>query len=191
MANFMIGYRKTATIEGGYSNNPNDRGGETFKGISRKNFPNWPGWSLIDDLKRTTGFPSILINQPRLQDLLLDFYKKEFWDALMLDYAANQEIANELYDTAVNCGTGVAGTFLQRVLNVSNQEGKYYKDLKVDGQVGSVTISALNSHPKPLNILKALNALQGAKYISICEANPSQEAFFNGWMNRVNEYCPS
>ncbi len=39
--------------EGGYANHPADKGGETYRGISRKANPNWEGWKYIDDVKRT------------------------------------------------------------------------------------------------------------------------------------------
>lgn len=122
-----------------------------------------------------------------LQDLVLSFYKEQYWDALSLDQANSQEIANECFDTGVNCGTGTASLFLQRVLNVSNKNGQYYPELELDGNLGPVTIAALNKHPRPKTVLKALNCLQGARYISICEHNPSQEVFFHGWMERVFE----
>ena len=35
MANFTIALKKVLKNEGGYANNPNDAGGETYKGISR------------------------------------------------------------------------------------------------------------------------------------------------------------
>lgn len=183
MASYDIAFEITAgNNEGGYSNNPKDRGGETYKGISRKNYPSWPGWKSIDESKKLNGFPAILAHDEYLEQRIKDFYKGEFWHPLGLDNVVNQSIANELFDTAVNCGTGVAALFLQRSLNVANLNGKYYADLKVDGDIGPVTIKALNSHPKPKNILKLLNCLQGAKYISICEANPVQEVFLNGWI---------
>lgn len=188
MANFQIAYDKTNKIEGGYANNPKDKGGETWTGIARNKWPDWDGWLIVDELKRQTGFPAILATHEGLKQKKLSFYKKNFWDALLLDSVADQNVANELYDSGVNLGTGVAGTYLQRVLNVANRNGLYYPDLLVDGQVGTKTIKALNTHPKPYIILRALNCLQGSKYIGICESNPSQEEFFNGWMERVLEY---
>lgn len=189
MAKFEIADKLTRVAEGKYSNNINDRGGETYKGIARKMHPKWEGWALIDKLKRATGFPAILDSNAELQSYVTAFFRSEFWDAMNLDLVVSQPIANELYDTAINCGTGTAGLFLQRVLNVSNQNGKYYKDLKPDGNIGSITVRALNSHPRPMSILNGLNCLQGERYITICENNPSQEEFYNGWMTRVNEYC--
>lgn len=39
--------------EGGYANHPADKGGETYRGISRKANPDWVGWKYIDEVKRT------------------------------------------------------------------------------------------------------------------------------------------
>jgi lysozyme family protein len=113
------------------------------------------------------------------------FYKVKFWDYLKLDQVNNQKIANELFDTSVNMGQGIAALFLQRSLNVSNRNGKDYPDLQLDGAIGPVTINALNNHPRQEQVLKLLNTLQGARYISICEANPSQEIFMTSWLSRV------
>lgn len=184
MALFKPAYKVVMQNEGGYANNPRDRGGETWKGIARKMHPNWIGWKIVDSLKGS-GFPSNLYAKADLQVYVEAFYKSEFWDVLRLDTVHNQAIANELFDTAVNMGTGTAAVFLQRVLNVTNRNGAEYHDLKLDGNIGPVTLSALNNHPRPGDVLKALNCLQGEKYIAICEADPSQETFFAGWMKRV------
>lgn len=184
MADFKIAYKITMAHEGGYANNPNDSGGETWKGIARKKHPNWPGWTLVDRAKQG-DFPTNLTSVPNLQNLVESFYKIQFWDFLKLDQINNQRIANELFDTSVNMGQGVAGLFIQRALNVSNRNGKDYPDLQVDGNVGSVTVNAVNNHPRPDQLLKLLNTLQGAKYIGICEANPSQEIFMTSWLSRV------
>lgn len=185
MAEFKIAYNITREHEGGYSNHSNDTGGETYKGIARNPNPTWQGWAIIYDLRRASGFPANLNSNSGLQALVHSFYKAEYWDAMNLDMVKNQSIANELFDTGVNMGIGRAGIFLQRVLNVANKGQSLYPNLKLDGNIGKVTIGALNSHPDPSVILKGLNALQGAQYITICENNPSQEVFFNGWMKRV------
>lgn len=185
MADFKTAYKITMAHEGGYANNPNDTGGETWKGVARKKHPYWAGWTIVDQWKIKAGFPDSLAHAPGLQELVWQFYKKEFWDGLALDLINDQRIANELFDTAVNMGQGIAAIFLQRALNVSNRKGHDYPDLKVDGAIGSKTIAAVNGHPRPAQLFKLLNTLQGARYISICEANPSQEIFLTSWMNRV------
>jgi lysozyme family protein len=184
MADFKTAYKITMAHEGGYANNPNDTGGETWKGIARKKHPDWSGWQLIDKAKQS-NFPANLYSVSGLQELVEKFYKVKFWDYLKLDLINNQKIANELFDTAVNMGQGIAALFLQRSLNVSNRSGKDYPDLQVDGNIGPVTINAVNNHPRPEVLFKVLNTLQGARYVTICENNPTQEIFLNSWLSRV------
>jgi lysozyme family protein len=186
MAQFEPAHAITAANEGGYANNKLDRGGETWKGVARNFWPNWPGWLLVDEQRRQPGFPKNLWGSTDLQRHVLSFYKVNFWNVLKLDSVASQAIANELYDTGVNTGTGTAGTFLQRALNLTNKNGTLYADLVVDGKVGPATLSALNKHPNPPLVLKVLNVLQGAHYVKIAEANRTQEAFMQSWMARVS-----
>lgn len=189
MANFEIAYSKTAAIEGGYANNPNDTGGMTWRGIARKKQPYWIGWAIVDKLRKQSGFPANLSKSAELQVAVLALYKQSFWDALRLDELQDQRVADELYDTSVNMGTGRAGLFFQRVLNVVNRNGSLFPDLSLDGQIGRKTIEAFNglSSSDKTMVWKLLNCLQGEKYISICEANPSQETFIRSWASRVFE----
>lgn len=191
MADFEAAYKVVMRNEGGYANNPNDRGGETYKGIARKMHSEWAGWATVDLFRRQPGFPANLADASGLQALVHSFYKNEFWDKLNLDAVERNDIATEIFDTSVNMGVGVAALFLQRVLNVTNKNGKEYPDLVLDGKIGPKTIATLNMHRRPLEVLKAFNCLQGGKYIGICEANPSQEIFFTSWMSRVFEQTAS
>ena len=184
MAEFKTAYNKTSAVEGGYANDTRDSGGETWKGISRNNEKTWVGWKIIDAYKKLPNFPGNLKNSAELQNEVLTVYKRNYWDVLNLDFIADQQMANELYDTGVNMGTGTAGKFLQRVLNVATKT-----DLAIDGKIGSKTIgvfNSLNDRDKYM-VWKLFNCLQGEKYISICEANPSQEIFLRSWASRVFE----
>ena len=49
MADFEKGFKKIIANEGGYVNDKDDKGGETFMGITRKNHPNILLWGIIDD----------------------------------------------------------------------------------------------------------------------------------------------
>lgn len=189
MAEFNIAYEKTSNVEGGYANNPHDTGGETYKGIARKIHAEWKGWPVIDEIKSRVGTSAEAINNAAkkdtaLQSLVLYFYKYQFWDPLSLDQVNDQQMANELYDTGVNMGIGRAALFFQKVLNVSTRT-----QLALDGKIGLKTVSLFNSlsDPDKLMVWKLFNCLQGEKYISICEANPSQEIFLRSWASRVFE----
>lgn len=46
--NFLKSYDILIKHEGGYVNDPDDKGGETYKGIARKFNPDWKGWKIID-----------------------------------------------------------------------------------------------------------------------------------------------
>jgi lysozyme family protein len=185
MADFKTSYAITMGNEGGYSNNKNDRGGETYKGIARKRHPLWSGWQEIDECRKQANFPFNLKNNMTLDKLVSAFYKEQFWNKLNLDQVNDQRLATELFDTGVNCGPGVAANFLQRALNITNRGEKDYPNLVLDGSIGPLTINRLNHHSRPNDILKILNILQGNKYIEIAEANESQEEFTSGWLTRV------
>lgn len=50
MADYLPAYERMIRREGGYrlTNDPADRGGMTFAGISRNRWPDWEGWRQID-----------------------------------------------------------------------------------------------------------------------------------------------
>lgn len=177
MTNFNEAYQLTSVLEGGYVNDPFDRGGETYKGISRKYHSSWKGWQIIDTNKPISR-GQILDNQ-ELDILVLDFYKKNFWNKLRCDSINQQDIANELYDTAVNMGTKSAIKILQKAINLLST-----KDVHVDGFIGPITIHYANKVNQKC-LLKTLNGLQFTKYVEICEANPSQKRVFKGWLKRI------
>ena len=136
LPSFDKAYELTNKIEGGYVNDPRDRGKETWHGISRRYHPSLEIWEIIDIAKVDVTFPANLEEQDRfrvrLHELKHKFYQKEFWDKLKLGQLVDkQELANEIYDTAVNMGTPVAVTFVQRALNVLNKQGELYQNLQI------------------------------------------------------------
>ncbi|MCJ8208651.1 hypothetical protein MUY27_02960 [Mucilaginibacter sp. RS28] len=190
MADFQIANGKTKLIEGELADSPSDRGGLTYRGIASNFWPNWPGWGTIRTVLEKTkhDIPAankLLRSDQKLQALVDAFYKQNFWDVFKLDLVTDQDIANEIYDTAVNMGVAIAAKFLQRALNLANRNQKLYPDLAVDGIIGTKTISALNSNPNKKLILKLLNGLQIARYISIMENNPTQEIYAESWLSRT------
>lgn len=133
MADFLIAHKRGAKNEGGYSNVTGDTGGETYAGVARRYHPNWTGWAIVDKhrpLKRND-----YINDPKLKQLILDFYKKEFWDRLRGDEIKFQAVADEIYDDAINTnhtqavkkaqrnyGLPETGRMSQQLLNKLNNE---------------------------------------------------------------------
>jgi lysozyme family protein len=92
-------------------------------------------------------------------------------------------------------GPAVAVTFLQRALTALNRSGRDYPDLTPDGRIGAATLGALDRflavRAKGIGetvLLRALEALQGERYLRLAERRPANEAFLYGWLaNRIGE----
>ena len=177
MSKFDVAFDVTMGHEGGYSNDPDDPGGETYRGISRKHHPLWTGWALVNPRH---------INEKVLDPYVREFYLIEYWDKLKCQHFS-QIIANELFDTGVNVGKRVAGTFFQQGLNLLNKNETLYKNIVVDGWIGPATIRV--HHEMPLKykkvLAKIMNILQGHYYIMLMESDERREKWV-GWFGRVH-----
>lgn len=132
MAKFDEEFDKVILAEGGYVNDPDDAGGETYLGISRKNNPKWVGWEVIDDIKKKYGTKNItsrLKKDVALTNSAKLIYKQNYWDVLELDDIPSQGIAHQLFDTCVNCGKTTAISIAQQVLMMTIT-GKWSDELK-------------------------------------------------------------
>lgn len=165
--------------EGGYTNDPNDKGGETNFGIT-----------VV--VARAFGYTGPMASMT--QQVARDIYAQRYWHQPRFDDVdmVSELVAEELLDTGVNMGPSVAGKFLQRALNVLNNGDKTYPNISVDGVVGNMTIAALKAFLAARGkagetvLLRMLNAQQSVRYIELAEANASQETFEYGWqLNRV------
>lgn len=123
MADFKIAYNLTNVNEGAWVNDPLDKGGETYGGISRKNFPNWPGWAIIDAYEKQPNFPSSLSKDSKLEEMKEAFYFAYFWVPIKGSFINPQPIANMIYDSAVNIGVEQAIKMAQRTVG-TEQTGK-------------------------------------------------------------------
>lgn len=160
--------------EGGYVNDPRDRGGETNFGITLA-------------VARANGYTGPMKSMPRATAVdiyLRQYYIKPRFDEVALRYP---RVADELFDTGINMGQSVAAGFLQRALNV--QEGI---EVVADGALGSGSLAALDKFKGKRGaagevwLLKALDALQGERYIELAEKRQANEAFVYGWIsNRI------
>jgi lysozyme family protein len=162
--------------EGGYTNNPADPGGETNFGITVA-------------VARAFGYQGPMQSMP--QSTAVTIYEQRYWYAPHL-YAVKQldaDLAIKLLDIGVNMGVATGVKFLQRALNVLNQQGKTYPDVAVDGGCGALTLAALGAFYTARGIegrrvlLAMVAAQQSVRYIELAEANPSQEVFEFGWQS--------
>lgn len=178
MCDFQTAFKRTVGFEGIYSNDPDDHGGETYKGVSRHYWPEWPGWPIVDAHKDADNFPSCLAADPVLIQHVQLFYRDKFWLPMACDRIPHQPLANELFDTGVNIGLYPTIRFLQIGLNRINKLGTLWPDIKEDGIAGPVTIAALDAAMEHLAVshgeycacpgcilTKAVNCQQGVYYL--------------------------
>ncbi|WP_260580329.1 glycoside hydrolase family 108 protein [Sphingopyxis sp. PET50] len=167
--------------EGGYVNHPADRGGPTR-------------WGITEAVARAEGYGGAMRDLPRGEAEAI--YRRLYWQRPAYDQVARRApaIAAELFDTGVNMGTGTATGFLQRALNALNRAARDYPDIAVDRAIGPRTLSALDALLRVRGaggetvLLRAMEALQGERYIALAERRPSQEAFLYGWLaNRIGQ----
>lgn len=118
MANFDKAWAVTAKNEGGYANDPNDNGGETYSGIARNYWPNWLGWHWLDAWKVVHGRPKDNQTFSEMANDVISFYKEHFWDKVMGDKIINQDVATEIFDSSVNMGIREAVILTQRTLSL-------------------------------------------------------------------------
>ena len=163
--------------EGGYANHPADRGGATY-------------WGVTEATARADGYTGAMRALPRAAAI----YRRLYWTAPGFDRVAAcaPTIAAELFDTGANMGVAVAAGFLQRALNALNRGASHYPDLVLDGRIGPGTLAALDAFLAHRGaggetvLLKALEALQGERYVALAERRPANEAFLYGWLaNRI------
>ena len=113
MADFNKAIVKVLKKEGGYVNNPADRGGETYKGITRKYHSTSYVWTLIDRLKDECGgvnakFKNKLNLNTQIDAEIRKIYKANYWDKFKLDTVPNQKVAEQIFDDSVNRGVAAA-----------------------------------------------------------------------------------
>lgn len=114
MADIKKALERVFGHEGGYVNDPHDKGGETKYGISKRSYPN------VDIKKLTIEKAS-------------EIYRKDFWEPMNGDKIKDQSKADLLFDTGVNMGITTAIKMAQDVLGVA-----------VDGVFGSISIERIN-----------------------------------------------
>lgn len=189
MPDFHSAFESLLRVEGSYSNDPVDSGGETVCGIARKHWPAWEGWAIVDSLKAKSNFPSNLRYSIELTCSVKAFYKREFWDKFNLDDVP-YSLAHEIFEQSVNLGIFRTAKHLQEVLNALNYNQQWGSDLAVDGKFGPASrlrlVFALKAgRSKPLQY--GINGLQCAYYIEIANKNKSQRKFTNGWLSQRGE----
>lgn len=184
MANFDKIFEDIIMIEGGYSNHPDDRGGETRYGITVA-------------VARENGYTGSMRELPL--ETAKRIYEKKYFEKYNFQLIQNTKIAGELFEFTVNTGRGkLASKFLQRAYNLLNKN----IFLTEDGEIGNNTAKTVNEYKYYKSLFKVMNIFQGMFYIHLAEADmvsieklenhkgthgsEKHKTFIRGWIdNRV------
>lgn len=149
--------------EGGFVDDPLDRGGATNKGITIGTFRNFYGKdATVEQLKNITD------------EQWLHIFKSGYWDKWKADDIENQSIADIVVDWAWASGTATSIKQVQKILGVA-----------VDGIVGNDTLTSINSADQRSLFVK-IHSRRIEFVENIVKRDHSQARFLKGWKNRIN-----
>jgi len=206
MAVFEKAWEISKQNEGGYVNDPHDAGGETYRGIARKFEPSWPGWPVIDRVKKVTPIPRYYTS-PDLDKLAQPVYKKKYWDSIGADFIKSQAVANQLFDHTLS-GLPRTIVMIKHLLN-KRFGGKF----DLDSTMKQNVVEAINKAPEKrffdefkqyrtaMFKYSAGQLLQGDPYFFLFDlfkrwnSKTDQQRkeygsrYLNTWLRRVNVYA--
>lgn len=172
---FEIAYNRTAKIEGGWADDPADRGGKTNRGVTEATWINY--WR-----SRSMTPPCTIRNATEAQtkQVLHD----EYWIKSKCDKVgevSSAYLAAHLFDACVHHGQQRGQMLLQQALNYLGAA------LAVDGIIGTLTIASVREYSRNYHdALIASLLFQRAQYFdSIFRSNPSQLVYRRGWFRRL------
>jgi lysozyme family protein len=180
MADFNLAYSFSRNNEGGYANDSRDTGGETYKGVSRVHNPKWAGWAIIDAYKKKNGpiKNNFVIPDPKLDQLVKDLFRANYWNPIKGDLINNQEIAKIMFDFALTSGPNRAAINAQRAAGVT-----------ADGIIGSDSLKAINrANPKDLGSKILKENLDYYTYLA--KEHPKKENYawaYDSWVSRIKK----
>lgn len=158
--------------EGGYSNDPDDLGRETYKGVSRKSFPAWDGWKVIDGYKKSHKLSwNEKIQDEHLDKLVFDLYMYGFWKPMNLFGINSANVVLQMFDFGINAGARTAIKLAQRLSGAVP-----------DGRCGYATKMAINELD-PDSFFKAYQEGRKAHY----RTRKTFKVHGEGWFKRVDK----
>lgn len=178
MANFETALKVVINYEGGYVNDPVDKGGETYKGIARNFSKNWAGWAVIDNYKKRNGVikRGTVLNDAVLDKMVSDFYFVNKWMPSNAAYIQNQTVANFVFDMYVNHGK--AGVLVNQAVNAASGQ----KVLQETNSITQDTIRQINANPA--NIYQSLIQVRTNYFKSL----DTFWKFGTGWLARITKF---
>lgn len=165
-SNFSRALEIVLENEGGYVNDPRDRGGATNKGITQKTYQDWLNKNKLQgDIQH--------IPDDHLQSIY-----REYWDAIHGDQLP-ELIAIQMFDFAVNSGPKRAIKALQSAIGT-----------KIDGVIGPQTQKALQAAIQKIGEQNIASGIvdQRSQYIHhLLKNRHLNPAFGKGLKNRIGK----
>jgi lysozyme family protein/LysM repeat protein len=161
--------------EGGYVDDPTDKGGKTNMGIAWKT---WLTYAKSDlGLEPTTSnLKNITSEQAEI------IYRKRYWEPKGFCKVVNDKVGLMIYDWTIT--SGGAGKEVQKLLT-----NEFKKDVGIiDGAIGSKTIQAVNNVENQKLLLERIAAIRREYYHMLVKNRPKNSKYIKGWLNRV-ESC--
>lgn len=161
--------------EGGYVNDPDDPGAETYCGISREHHPDWKGWESVDKEKHPIEVNTIFSD---LQDDVIDFYNQNYIKSNMnIEGIAklNIGLGMQVLDFGVNAGASRSAKLLQRLLHVSP-----------DGKVGKNTLAAI-AQTNTDELAGRFRNGRLSYYTSLSKNHMWAKKFLYSWKKRIRD----
>lgn len=166
----------TLNFEGGYVNHKNDKGLETYRGISKRTNPDWEGWRILEKHKPLSN--GDIINDEALKNAVRDLYYSKYFLAHGLQNFKHILPALLCFDFAVH--GGFAKAKIQALIN-----DRFLGKLAVDGVLGEKSFAAINA----INPIELSHAILDARKVyldNIIQNDTTQEVFRRGWDNRIS-----
>lgn len=195
---FLAAFAELLKVEGGFVDDPADRGGATNHGISLRFLKaegafDEDGDGIAEfDLDMDGDIDGADIRRLTAADARV-LYFRCFWQRIEADRLP-RPLGEMVFDQAVNGGLVAACKLLQRAINQCLIRASTSTTrpglLASDGQLGGATFAAMNwvlRHPglgMPA-LAKAYREAAEERYRSIVFRNPSQKRFINGWVSRA------
>jgi hypothetical protein len=169
-ADFFVSYNKVRSYEGYYVNHPDDKGGETYAGVTRNYNKDWEGWKYIDKQelewnKYVTGADSSV-----LEHFILDYYLT-IWVDEGFYKMRNQRVADYLFDTRIHLSR-------RQTIKLMHRHG-----ILIPG----ADPSWVNRSMESLN-LEEFSKVRKNYYQKLIDKNPVQKVFFQHWSKRADNY---
>ncbi len=162
--------------EGGYVNDPSDRGGETNFGIADNADGVTDGMTDID----FDGKPDVKIKDLTIEQAT-EIYKEKYYKPLNIGCIVNELLALHVFDFGVNSGITNAAKTLQRLMNDLTSKNP----LSIDGKIGPKTILAVNTF-KDQKHLAELYMIERKEYYETISKKGQNAKFLSGWLKRID-----